>query len=212
MVSPLSVRLREGTKESHRLAEKSLFIRKFFAGDLSRDSYREFLVQLFHIYTAMEDNHEHHSEHVVLRKIHYPTLYRQEALIRDLDFYFENNDWRDLQPHEATQTYVQRIDALSSEWVEGLIAHHYTRYLGDLSGGQALKRIVAKTFQLSSSEGIAFYEFPGIEDYAQFKKKYRAQLDSMRIDEKTIQKIVNEANRAFDLNRGVFDSLAKMYQ
>lgn len=209
MVAPLSVRLREGTKEAHRLAEQAPFIRIFFAGQLSEEVYREFLVQLLHIYAALEEHQERHRAHSVLGKIYFPALYRREALLQDLNFYYGGDQWKELPPHQATQTYVHRISALSNEWVEGLVAHHYTRYLGDLSGGQVLKRIVAKTFKLSSSEGLAFYEFSQISDYSRFKDEYRAQLDSMPVDGTASQKIVEEANHAFDLNRKVFDSMMK---
>ncbi len=207
MVFPLSDHLREGTKEAHRQAERTPFIRQFFAGRLSLDVYSEFLVQLFHIYTALEEHQEHHRKHSVFGRIYYPSLYRRNALIQDLNYFYEGNHWEDILPHKATVNYVKRIASLSNEWVEGLIAHHYTRYLGDLSGGQVLRRIVKKTFNLSSNEGLAFYDFPQITDHSQFKDAYRAQLDSMPLDEITSQKIVDEANHAFALNRKVFDSM-----
>jgi heme oxygenase len=209
MVSPLSVRLREGTKDSHRLAEGTPFIRDFFAGALSMETYREFLIQLLHIYSALEECQECHHEHVVLGKIYFPTLFRSEALRQDLNFYYGGTHWEKVLPKETTKTYVQRINDLSDEWVEGLVAHHYTRYLGDLSGGQALKRIVAKTFNLSSGNGLAFYEFLHISNHSQFKDEYRILLDSMQLDDDTSRKIVDEANHAFKLNCGVFDSMLK---
>ncbi|MDZ7289591.1 MAG: biliverdin-producing heme oxygenase [candidate division KSB1 bacterium] len=210
MVLPLSVRLREGTKEAHRLAEHTPFISNFFEGRLSKEVYREFLVQLFHIYTALEEHQERHHGHKVLGKIYFPALYRRQALLQDLNFYYGDNHWEEVPARKATQIYVQRLDALSDEWVEGLVAHHYTRYLGDLSGGQVLKRIVANTFNLSSRQGMAFYEFPQIPDYSQFKDEYRAQLDSMPVDETTCQKIVDEANHAFALNREVFETMMEV--
>jgi heme oxygenase len=207
MTFPLSVRLREGTKESHRLTESTMFIREFFAGRLSIEAYREFLVQFRYIYAEMENHQERHRTHCLYEKIYFPELYRTTALIQDLNFYYGNGSWREVLPHRATAIYIQRLTALSYEWVEGLVAHHYTRYLGDLSGGQALKQIVAKMFKLLSSEGLAFYEFSRIMDYRQFKDEYRARLDAMPVDDTTSHKIVEEANHAFKLNRQVFDSM-----
>lgn len=209
MADPLSVCLREGTKDSHRLAERTPFIRQFFSGTLSMEAYREFLVQLFHIYTALEESAMLHREHDVLGKLYFPALFRSEALRHDLDFYFGGAQWQEMPPQGATKTYVQRINALSNDWVEGLVAHHYTRYLGDLSGGQMLKRIVAKTFNSDSGNGLAFYEFPQISNHAQFKDEYRILLDSLRVDEQTARKLVHEANLAFELNCGVFDSMLR---
>jgi len=205
----LSVRLREGTKESHRLAEHSPFIRKFFEGSLSIEVYREFLLQMHYVYNALEDTQQLHSNHDVIGRIYFPSLFRSKALLHDLNYFYGNNSWEELQPHKATEIYVQRINTLSGEWIEGLIAHHYTRYLGDLSGGQVLKRTVAKAFKLPSNEGLVFYDFPQIDSHSQFKDKYRMLLDSMLVDETASQKIVDEANLAFTLNRDVFDSLIK---
>jgi heme oxygenase len=207
MISPLSVLLREGTRDSHRLAENTLFIRQFFAGQLSLESYRIFLVQLRHIYSALEQTQELHKGHAAYQKVYFPSLYRTAALEEDLSFYFRDERWQEMPPYNATSDYVQRISSLSGEWVEGLVAHHYTRYLGDLSGGQVLKRIVAKTFHLDSSAGLAFYEFPQIPDHKAFKEEYRSRLDSMELEDATLQAIVQEANHAFALNRGVFEAM-----
>lgn len=210
MKYPLSVQLREGTRKVHREVENTPFVRSFFEGRLSKEVYREFLVQLFHIYTAMEDHHERHSQHEVFGKLYFPELLRKEALLQDLKYYHGNNTWEDKKPMKSTQTYVQRISDLSENWVEGLVAHHYTRYLGDLSGGQQLALVIAKSFKLPSSEGIAFYNFPDIPDYSKFKKDYRALLDVLLVDESSSGKIVDEANRAFELNKGIFEAMEEV--
>jgi heme oxygenase len=206
-VTPLSVRLREGTKASHRLAETSPFIREFFAGRLTPEAYRLFLVQLLHVYTALEAHQERHRAHAVLGQVYFPALHRVPSLEQDLNHYYGNETWRALAPHPATALYVQRLEELSAQRPDDLVAHHYTRYLGDLSGGQALKRIVAKMFQLENGAGLAFYDFPGIADHAQFKDDYRARLDALPLDEAAGQSLIDEANHAFTLNRGVFEGM-----
>ena len=53
---------------------------------------------------------------------------------------------------------------------EALVAHLYTRYLGDLSGGQILRRAVVRAYGLAgpgettldARAGVAFYDFPEI--------------------------------------------------
>jgi heme oxygenase len=176
MAHSLSLRLREGTRESHRLAEGTAFIRAFFAGRLPLDAYREFLAQLRHVYIALESAQERHRAEPVFGKVYFPELARSAALVQDLDFYFGKATWREIPPLPATETYMQRIATLADEWPAGLVSHHYTRYLGDLSGGQALKRIVAKMYCLESDDGLAFYNFPQILDHTVFKNEYRARL------------------------------------
>jgi len=43
----------------------------------------------------------------------------------------------------------------------------YTRYIGDLSGGQILKGIAQRS--ISDGQGTAFYEFKDIPNEKQFK-------------------------------------------
>ncbi len=203
----LSTRLREGTRESHRLAESTPFIREFFAARLPLEAYRAFLVQLYQVYSALESHAQLMQSHPALRLIDFPSLHRRAALEQDLAFYFGGETWREIQPMAATQAYAERALAIANDWPPGLAAHHYTRYLGDLSGGQALKRIVAKMYQLESENGLAFYNFPQIPDHAAFKNEFRARLDAMPIADGEAEKIVAEANHAFELNRRMFAAI-----
>ena len=40
-----------------------------------------------------------------------------------------------------------------------LLAHAYVRYLGDLSGGQFIRRRISKAYGLDDGAGVSFYEF-----------------------------------------------------
>lgn len=40
-----------------------------------------------------------------------------------------------------------------------MLAHAYVRYLGDLSGGQFIRRRIAKAYGLEDSAGVSFYDF-----------------------------------------------------
>jgi heme oxygenase len=87
------------------------------------------------------------------------------------------------------------------------VGHHYTRYLGDLSGGQILKTIAQKAMNMPSDDGLRFYEFPAIADEKAFKVGYRAALDNLPIDQSMADRIVAEANHAFHLNMRMFQEL-----
>ena len=59
-------------------------------------------------------------------------------------------------------TYVDRINTISdSPDPSALLAHSYVRYLGDLSGGQFVRRMIARAYELDEMTGIGveFYEF-----------------------------------------------------
>ena len=66
----------------------------------------------------------------------------------------------------ATQHYVERLHELSAAKPGLLVAHAYVRYLGDLNGGQALRRVVARSLGLADGTGTQFYDFGDSADAA----------------------------------------------
>ncbi|NMG58870.1 heme oxygenase (biliverdin-producing) [Geitlerinema sp. P-1104] len=207
MTSNLATKLREGTKKSHTMAENVGFIKCFLKGTVEKNSYRNLAANFYFVYSAMEEEMERHREHPVLSKLYYPQLNRKESLEQDLQYYFGPN-WRDVvKPSQGGQGYINRIRDVSNSEPELLVAHCYTRYLGDLSGGQILKNIAQKAMGLNDGEGTAFYEFAEIPDEKAFKAEYRQAMDSLPIDEAQADRIVDEANDAFKLNMVMFEEL-----
>jgi len=98
MTSSLSARLRAGTQQAHRRAEQTLFICTFLSGEITRATYRDYLAQLLHIYTALEAQHERHRSHPLLAQIYDPVLARREALLQDLQFYTPGGDEAQIPP------------------------------------------------------------------------------------------------------------------
>ena len=207
MGSDLSIKLREGTKKAHTMAENVGFVRCFLKGVVEKKSYRTLISNLYFVYSEMEAQMERHQNHSVLGQIYFPLINRQESLEQDLDFYY-GADWQKLiSASPATQTYVERIRTLSDTEPELLIAHLYTRYMGDLSGGQILKGIAQRAMNLTNGDGTAFYEFKDIANEKEFKTLYRQRLDELPLDEDRIDKIVDEANLAFEMNMKLFQEL-----
>ena len=110
-------------------------------------------------------------------------------------------------PSEACNTYCYRLNEIAEKDPYLLIAHHYTRYIGDLSGGQILKGIAKKALNPPEGEGLHFYDFPMIDDAKAFKTDYRAVLDGLEVNEHQVNTLITEANYAFRLNMYIFDEL-----
>jgi heme oxygenase len=203
----LSTMLREGTKKSHTMAENVGFVKCFLKGVVEKKSYRRLVTSLYYVYSAMEEEMERLKDHPVISKIYFPELNRQQSLEEDLHFYYGAN-WRDeIKNSPAGKAYVDRIREVAQTEPELLVAHCYTRYLGDLSGGQILKKISQRAMKLSDGQGTAFYEFEEIPDEKAFKNKYRQTMDELPIDLATAEKIVDEANAAFGRNMELFQEL-----
>jgi heme oxygenase len=203
----LAAQLREGTKKSHTMAENTGFVSCFLKGVVDKGSYRTLVADLYFVYSAMEEEMARLSSNPVIAPIAFPELNRREALEQDLAYYF-GADWaQQLKATPAAQAYVERIRQVAQEAPELLVGHHYTRYLGDLSGGQILKTIAQKAMNLSDNDGLNFYSFPAIADEKAFKTTYRAAMDQLPIDQAMADRIVEEANHAFHLNMKMFQEL-----
>jgi heme oxygenase len=210
MSHDLASHLREGTKQSHTAAENTAYMKCFLKGIVEREPFRKLLANLYLVYRALEEELRRHQADPVVGAMYFPELNRTSNLETDLAFYYGDN-WRDqIAPLPAGQIYVDRIHEIAHTDPALLIAHAYTRYMGDLSGGQALKNIIRSALKLPPDQGTGLHEFeqiPTVEAKREFKEKYRNALNSLSIDEATIQRIVDEANYAFQLNRDVVHEL-----
>jgi heme oxygenase (biliverdin-producing, ferredoxin) len=203
----LATMLREGTKKSHTAAENVGFVKCFLKGVVEKNSYRKLVANLYFVYSVMEEEMEKHREHPVLSQVYFPELNRKQSLEKDLYYYYGAN-WRSqVQLSPAGEAYVERIREISNANPELLVAQLYTRYLGDLSGGQVLKKIAQTAMNLSDGQGTNFYEFQDIPDEKAFKTKYRQRLNDLPVDQATAVAIVDEANAAFGMNMKLFQDL-----
>jgi heme oxygenase len=143
-----------------------------------------------------------------------PSLRRLEALEKDME-YFYGNDWKSCletqsyHPTKATQQYMKRIQELSGDSDQAylLIAHQYTRYLGDLFGGQMMGNMATRSMKLPDGKGVAFYKFDSISNTNEFITNWYTLLNSLELTEKQKSDIVDEANLVFDLNIGILNEL-----
>lgn len=159
-------------------------------------------------FRALEEESEKCKDHLLFKAVHFPNeLGRLHSLEEDMEFYF-GSDWKEVPMSDATRAYVNRIREVSEKDPALLIAHHYTRYLGDLSGGQILRKMAIKAMDLpSTGEGVKFYVFENIPDAKKFKNMYRSKLDALCIDKAKSDEIVKEANYVFLLNIYLFQEI-----
>ncbi|XP_072273449.1 heme oxygenase 2 [Pyxicephalus adspersus] len=210
--SDLSELLKEGTKESHEKAENTKFVKDFLKGRIKRELFKLATAALYYTYSALEEELDRNKDHPAITPLYFPQeLHRAEALKKDVLYFFGENWEDDIQCSEATKAYVERIHHLGQHRPELLVAHAYTRYMGDLSGGQILKKVAQRALHLpSSGEGVQFYMFDNVTNAQQFKQLYRARLNTLDLDSEAKEGIVEEANRAFRFNMEVFDELDKI--
>ena len=162
----LASKLREGTKQSHTMSENTAFMKCFLKGIVEEEPFRKLIANLYFLYCAIEEELERHQHHPVVGKIYFHELNRKANLEQDLAFYYGER-WQDkIVASKEGRAYVDRIHEVAKTEPELLIAHAYVRYMGDLSGGQSLKKIIRSAMNLPADQGTRFYDFdqlPSVE-------------------------------------------------
>ncbi|WP_432195269.1 heme oxygenase (biliverdin-producing) [Streptomyces sp. bgisy027] len=204
--------IRTASHEEHVQAETSTFMSDMLGGRLGVDAYARYTEQLWFVYEALEAGAGRLASDPVAGPFIRPELFRLASLERDLA-HLRGPEWRSLvSALPATRAYADRVRECADDWPAGYIAHHYTRYLGDLSGGQIIRDKAEKTWGFTrKGDGVRFYVFEEISNPAAFKRSYRELLDEVRADDLEKQRIVAECKRAFALNTAVFRALGEEF-
>lgn len=205
---PFSARLRAASEGAHAAAESQRYVSALVAGDLDVTGYTDLVVQHQAIYAALESAADAMRDDPLAGPFVDDALHRLPALEADLT-HLVGPDWRERTgPHAETVAYADRIhDAARSP--ERFVAHHYTRYLGDLSGGLHIGRAVARHYGLSGQAGTAFYHFDGIPRPKAYKDAYRARLDALPLTAESESALLEEVLLAYRHNTAVFAALAR---
>ena len=113
----------------------------------------------------------------------------------------------------ATRTYLGDIEAAANDpnySAPRLLAHHYIRYLGDLSGGFFVGKRIREIYGLTPDGGASVFDFPEIVGPGAWKQRYRDNLDALEWSAEEQQAFVDEAKTAYLHHSKVFDELAEL--
>ncbi len=198
-----SAALRAVTWGDHQKAEGAPFMQAIMRGTAGRADYAQLVAQHYFAYVELEAAADAMSNDPVVAPFVFDELTRVPSLRDDLA-YLLGDDWESqVAPTEATAAYCDRLREVGANWPGGWVAHHYTRYLGDLSGGQYVGRAVEKIFDLPDHQGASFYQFTQIDDPTAFKDAYRGLLDAAAWSADEQARIIDEIRVAYELNTRV---------
>ncbi len=202
-----SVQLRRATTRDHGEAEGSRFMGDLMGGGADVQDYAQLLAQQYFFYDVLESAGRTMADDPVGGAFVFEELERVPSLEADLEALL-GADWRDrVAPTGATTAYVMRMNEVCFDWPGGFVAHHYTRYMGDLSGGVFIGRAVREQFGLSGA-GASFFDFDGIPDNKAFKGRYRELLDEAPWSSGERERVVQEVHRAYAHNAAVLSSIS----
>ena len=173
--------LKELTWEHHKNAERQHFVKHLMGGSIDPKLYATYLWNQFPCYEVLE------------------VMARAQGLLDDFPHIMRSKsilaDFRELWPQDekppehtmATKKYLAHMKTIMND-ADKLMAHIYVRHMGDLSGGQMIKKRIP-------GKGT-FYDFKG--DVKEIKESIRA---------KTNDSMANEAKICFDYATELFKDM-----
>ncbi|WP_445444826.1 biliverdin-producing heme oxygenase [Clavibacter sp. km3a] len=207
-VVSLTEALRDRARPRAEAQDADEFMTALVTGRGCRDDYVALVAQHYFVYRAIEAATERMAADPVAARFISPRLTRLPAIEADLGF-LVGPDWREVvRPLASTAAYVERIEQVASVWVGGFVAHHYTRYLGDLSGGRLLRSLLQRQFGFDTN-GVGLYLFAEIAEPRRFCSTYREALDQVPWDDDERARVVAEVENAYRLTTDVFAELAR---
>jgi len=178
----------------------------FFKGISNRDSFARLVASLYFVYEAMEASFDETTERNV-KAMDFSSLRRVESLERDLEFFYGRNWKQVVKPSPETKAYVARIREVAENKPLMLIAHQYTRYLGDLFGGQMMSGMAVRSLGLQGQDGVSFYHFSDIPSVKDFIENWYGAVNQLPLTDNEKQEIVDEANLVFAHNIRILQEL-----
>lgn len=195
---PLSMYLKAGTRANHTEIHKHPFVTALFRVRLTKKQYAQYLCDLKIVYSTLESLAMKLKEkNVMIGAMYNEELFRTEAIQEDL----QALGFTELKPSSAAKAYAEHLESLEATKPHYLVSHFYTRYLGDLSGGQSLIKKIPKKWGAT-----AFYTFEQITDTNQAKEQFREKLNGLTSDKNVILDLVNEASTGFELSARILES------
>ena len=208
---PLSNLMRAGTRLLHSKAERTGVVGKLLEHRCDRREYALFLRNLLPVYETLErtlDAFRDARPAIGVARVARPEVYRAAALRSDL-LALCGVTWQQALPLLPTaESYAEAIaTATRRRGDAGLLAHAYVRYLGDLSGGQLLRTLIARDLSIDA-HCLTVYDFPAIPDVARFRQDYRQAIDQAGIEISAAQAAVAEAVDAFAYSIALSEAVA----
>ena len=95
----------------------------------------------------------------------------------------------------ARNRRIRRAHPRHHQLPERYLAHHYLRYLGDLSGGQAVAALVTRHYGIPA-EALSMYRFTELPKPKVFKDDYRELLDNAPLTDERREPSSKNASKA----------------
>ncbi len=185
--------LKELTWEHHKEAERQEFVKVLMSGKILEEVYGVYLYNQHQAYNILEA--------IAMSEGFFddmPQLRRAPNIKKDFDELWTWNH----QPWlcESTKRYVYHCQNELMDSPEKIAAHIYVRHMGDLSGGQMIKR--------KTPGGNRYYDFnfKKVDDGVQKYKSVQELKDALRLKVDSYQKYSDASTLTENVNNVVYEA------
>ena len=124
--------IKEITMEHHKNAERQEFVKILMSGEIDHKLYATYLYNQAQCYAVLEKYAQQNS---LFR--HTPGIERTEHLVYDYKALCKDEELPIIT--KSTKEYITHIEGIKED-AHKLYSHIYVRHLGDLSGGQMIRK------------------------------------------------------------------------
>ncbi|WP_106849609.1 heme oxygenase (biliverdin-producing) [Blastococcus sp. Marseille-P5729] len=196
-------KLKALTDDAHQDAEQSVFITRLLQGEESAAAYARLVTEYLPLYDGLEHAARATRQARPMSEFFDARLERTPALRSDLAVLGVSDP---APPLPATSAYVDRIASFATDEPVRVLAHHYLRYLGDLSGGQVIGRLVQRHYGIPD-DALRVWDFSAVGKSKPYKDAYRDKLNiCLSASEQDV--FVEECLHGYRLARELFEDLA----
>lgn len=199
-------RMKQETWAEHEASKDSDFAISIMSGKLGTQGFIEWQRALYPIYVKLEGILKKNRKDPVLHIFDHRKLDRAERIYSDLQKLGEDPILNP-SPLKTVVPYIAAIQK-ASEQPQRLMAYHYTRYMGDMNGGQVIARAMENVCGIDKN-ALSCYDFSEIGDAYHYRKQYKTLLELSPWTEEEREAFIDEAKIAYARNADMFDELYK---
>jgi len=196
--------MKHETFDAHELSKDSGFAQNIMGGLWSPVAFVEWQRALYPVYVMLEDILMKNRKDPVLNMFDHRKLDRRDKIFSDLAFYGVD-PVADPSRLPAVTAYIEAVYQAGSS-PQRIMAYHYTRYMGDMIGGQVISRCLSEKYDMSP-ESLTCYDFTTIGDVFHYRKTYKNLLNNVSWTEEERRAFIEEVKVAYTVNANLFEEL-----
>jgi heme oxygenase (biliverdin-producing, ferredoxin) len=199
--------MKEETFEAHEKSKDSGFAVTLMSGQWSHLAFIEWQRALYPIYVTLEEIMKANRKDPSLHIFDHRKLDRSQRIFNDLAHYGVD-PVAEPSTLPSVKEYVSKVQDAGSR-PQRIMAYHYTRYMGDMIGGQVIARSLMEHYEMPA-EALTCYDFKDIGDIYHYRKTYKILLDLVPWSKEEREAFVEEAKVAYEINAILFGELYEL--